>query len=138
MSKESPLGGARSPLARIQSERLGRLVVSGLLALPLIVNPIAAGLGFELFYVADPKLQAVWGSLAQLLAGWPLYGEALGHLRHGGAGRALVLCLLSTLLYAAGLYTALVFPGTGAPFLAAALLIVAAHLLNYLEARRSA
>lgn len=136
MSKESPLGGAQIPQARILSERLGRLVVSGLLALPLLADVIAEAVGFEVFYLADPKLQAVWGSLAQFVAGWPLYVMALGHLRRGGAGRAFWLCLLSTLLYAVSLYTTFVHPGTGVLFLGSAALILVAFLTDYLEARR--
>lgn len=137
MKKESPLGGARSHLARIQSERLGRLVVSGLLALPLVGNLIARALGFEVFYFTDPKLQAVWGTLAQVLAGWPLYGEALGHLRRGGAPGAFWLCLLSTLVYGVGLYTGLGPLASGAPFVGSALLILLAFLVDYLQAKRS-
>lgn len=136
MSKESPLGGARSPLARIQSQRLGRLVVSGLLALPLLGNVVAQALGFEIFYFADPKLQAVWGTLAQVLAGWPLYLTALGHLRQGGAARAFWLCLTATLLYGAGLYTAFGPLASGALFIGSAMLIVIAYLADYLEAKR--
>lgn len=136
MSKESPLGGARSPLARLQSERLGRLVVSGLLVIPLLADLVAAVLGFQVFYLADPKLQAVWGTLAQVLAGWPLYGEAVGHVRRGGARRAFVLCLLSTLAYLASLYSAFAYPGLRGLFLGSAGLILAAYLVDYREAKR--
>lgn len=136
MSKESPLGGARGPLARLQSERLGRLVVSGLLTLPLLADLIAKAFGFQVFYLADPKLQAVWGTLAQFLGGWPLYLLALRHLRRGGAARLFRLAVLSTLLYGVSLYIALVQPGTGALFLGSALLILVAYLTDYLEARR--
>lgn len=137
MSKESPLRGARSPLDRVRSERLGHVVVSGLLALPLLTDVIAEAVGFEVFYLADPKLQAVWGTLAQLVGGWSLYMGALRHLRRGGAGRSFWFCLLSTLLYGVSLYTAFVQPGTGVLFLGSALLIIVAYLADYLEVRRS-
>jgi cation transport ATPase len=137
MSKESPLEGAPRRGAQVRSMRLGRLVVSGLLALPLLAHWIAKAVGFEVFYLADPKLQAVWGTLAQVVAGWPLYSMALGHLRRGGAGRAFGLCLVSTLLYGISLYTALATPGTGALFLGSATTIVVAYALDYLDARRS-
>lgn len=136
MSKESPLGGARGPLARLQSERLGRLVASGLLTLPLLGNLIARALGFEVFYFTDPKLQAVWGTLAQVLAGWSLYGQALRHLRQGGAPLPFWLCLVSTALYGVGLYTAFGHMASGAPFVGSALLILIASLADYLEAKR--
>ncbi|MFZ5823016.1 MAG: hypothetical protein ACOY94_01540 [Bacillota bacterium] len=136
MSRESPLGGAQSPLPRGLSERMGRLVVSGLLTLPLLADLIAEAVGFEVFYLADPKLQVVWGSLAQFVAGWPLYVMAAGHLRRGGAVRAFWICLLSTLIYVVSLYTALVRPGTGVLFLGSSTLILVAYLTDYLEARR--
>ncbi|MFZ5813822.1 MAG: hypothetical protein ACOY93_00785 [Bacillota bacterium] len=137
MSKGSPLGGVRNPLAEIRSQRLGRLVVSGLLALPLLADVVAEALGFEIFYLADAKLQAVWGTLAQFVAGWPLYGEAIRYLRRtGGSRRSFSLILLSLLLYGVSLYAALVAPGTGVLFLGSALLIVAAHLADYLDVRQ--
>lgn len=136
MSKESPLQGVQSSVARTRSERLGRLVVSGLLTLPLLAELIAELLGFELFYLADPKLQAVWGTLAQFVGGWALYGLAFRHLRQGGGGRALWLSLISSLVYLISLYLAFVRPGTGVLFLGSASLIFAAYLVDYLEVRR--
>lgn len=122
----------RNRLARLQSERLGRLVVAVLLSLPLLADPIAQALGYEVFYLADAKLQVVWGSLAQFLGGWPLYGIALRRVQRQAAGFA----LLASLLYGVALYQALVHPGTGRLFLGAALVILLAYLLDYLAARR--
>lgn len=125
----------KSPLARIRSERVGRVVTAVIFSLPLWADLVAKGLGFELFYLADPKLQAVWGTLVQLFGGWPLYSDAFRQFRAGGSGRAIGMSLLSTLLYAIGLYTALVNPGTGAPFLASSGLILLSYLLDYLQSR---
>lgn len=137
MNGGSPLGGARSRLVRLQSERLGRVVISGVLLLPLLVHVVARAVGLEIFYLADPKLQAIWGSLAQAVGGVPLYREAWLHLTRGGHGLSFWFALLSSLVYGVSLYTALVRPGTGVLFLGSALLILVAYLLDYLRARRS-
>lgn len=122
----------RSRLARLQSERLGRLVVSALLSLPLVADPIAQLFGYEVFYLADAKLQVVWGSLALFLGGWPLYAMALRRVQGKFAGFA----ALASLLYGVALYQALVHAGPGRLFLAAAGVILLAYLLDYLAARR--
>ena len=127
----------RNPLAKIRSERVGRVVTTCIFSLPLWADLVAKGLGFELFYLADPKLQAVWGTLVQIFGGWPLYADAFRQFRRGRSGRAIGLSLLSTILYAVGLYAALVSPGTGAFFLASSGLILAGYLADYLRSRRS-
>lgn len=70
----------------------GRFVVSGLLTLPLVADLVARALGFQVFYLADLKLQLVWGALVQLGAAWPLYGDAW---RHGGRPRVIALLSLA-------------------------------------------
>jgi len=107
-------------------------------SLPLWSDLVAQALGFELFYLADPKLQAVWGTLVQVLGGWPLYADALQQLRQGRAGRAGAVILLSTLLYAGGLYAAVVNVPASFYFLAAGGLILLGHLLDYVDSRRAA
>jgi cation transport ATPase len=87
------------------------------LLLPLLVHVVARALGLAIFYVADPKLQVFWGSLAQLVGGLPLYREAWRHLSRGGYAVPFWFALLSSLVYGVSLYAALVQPGTGVLFL---------------------
>jgi len=135
MNGRTRLDRARNHLARLRSERLGRLVTAAILTLPLLADVVADLLGFEVFYLADPKLQAVWGSLIQLLGGAPLYQEAWQQLRRGSCGRSFWFALAATLVYAAGLVAALAF-GVGGFFLVSAGLILAAYLDDYVRARR--
>lgn len=128
----------RAPRSRTRSERLGRVVVTAVFSLPLWADLVAQALGYELFYLADPKLQAVWGTLVQLAGGLPLYADALGELRQGRAGRAAATSLLSTLLYAGGLYAAVINVVANVYFLAAGGLMLLGHLLDYLGSRRTA
>jgi cation transport ATPase len=135
MNGRSRLERARNRLAKLRSERLGRLVIGGIVTLPLLADVVTDLLGFEVFYLADPKLQVVWGSLAQVLGGVPLYQEAWLQLRRGTYGRPFWFALAATLVYAAGLVAALAF-GIGGFFLVSAGLILAAYLVEYLRARR--
>lgn len=126
---------ARNHLAKLRSERLGRLVTGGILTLPLLADVVADLLGFEVFYLADPKLQTVWGSLVQVLGGFPLYSEAWLQVRRGTYGRFFWYALAATLVYAAAMGAALAL-GLGGFFLVSAGLILAAYLDDYLRARR--
>lgn len=128
----------RTPRSRTRSERLGRVVTTVVFSLPLWTDLVAQALGYELFYLADPKLQAVWGTLVQLLCGWPLYTDALQQLRQGRTGRAVATSLFSTLLYAGGLYAAVINARANLYFLAAGGLILLGHLLDYRDSRRAA
>jgi len=114
------------------------VVTTAVVSLPLWGDLVAQALGYEVFYLTDPKLQAVWGTLVQVLGGWPLFADALKQLRQGRVGRAAAVSLLSTLIYAGGLYAAVRNVAGNIYFLAAGGLILLGHLLDYLDSRRAA
>ncbi len=131
-----PLGDAE-PLKTTHEDRLGRVVVSGVLFLPFLVNGVSQLLGFEIFYVADPMIQVVWGFLAQLFGGVPLYRQALEHLRHGGNALALWSALLTTAAFLGSLFTALLRPEWGVYFWLSALVTFLYFARRFLLTRRS-
>lgn len=120
-----------------RAERAGPLVVTVLFSLPLWADPVAQALGYDVFYLADPKLQAVYATLLQLLGGGPLYARALREAaarRFGGAG---LPALASALCYVAGLAAAVRNLPAIHWFLAAGLALIAGHALA-LRGRRAA
>jgi|GEM_PF-4823389 len=123
-------------LSTASEDKLGRTIVSGVLFLPFLVNWIAQLLGFEIFYVADPKIQVVWGSLAQLFGGFPLYRQVWHDRGEGGRSLALWAALLATLLFLVSLYTALLRPEFGVYFSLSALVIFAYFASRWGLARR--
>ncbi|MEW8979073.1 MAG: hypothetical protein AB2385_11765 [Symbiobacterium sp.] len=125
----------RPARSRTRAERLGRLVITAIFALPLLADSAAQALGYELFCLADPKLQAVWGSLLQLVGGWPLYADALAEARQRRVGRPALISLLSTVLYGAGLYGSVRSVPARGHFLAAGGLLLLGHLLEYRAGR---
>ncbi|MFO7273734.1 MAG: hypothetical protein DIU55_002560 [Bacillota bacterium] len=123
------------PRARGRAESLVPLGITALFSLPLWADPVAQSLGYDVFYLADPKLQAVYAALVQLCGGGPLYVRAAREARGRRIGRAGWAAVLSTLLYAGG-FTAAV---RGAPaihfFLAAGAVLFAGHVLSWRASR---
>lgn len=65
-----------------------------ILALPLAAHRVAQGLGWYVFYLADPGFQWLWGTAAQLGAGWQFYAGAVR-----GRRRDLAVALPALALY---------------------------------------
>ncbi len=118
----------KEPRRRRGAERWGPAALTALFSLPLWADPVAQALGYEVFYLADPKLQAVYASLVQLFGGWSAYAGALRELAGRRVARAVPVTLVSTLLYAGGLYAAALNRQAGLWFLAAGAVLLAGYL----------
>lgn len=81
-----------------------RLVLSALFTLPLLGNMVAELLGWRIFFLADPKIQFIWGSLVQFWAGWPFYVGAYKNLRSGGANMDVLVALGTSAAYLYSVY----------------------------------
>jgi len=84
--------------------------LSFLLTLPLAAHWVAVWLGWRIFFLADPWIQLVWGTLLQMVCGWPFLAGAL----RGGGGRRrgldAAVTLASWALFGYGLYLTLLRP----------------------------
>ncbi len=81
-----------------------RLALSALFTLPLLANMVAEMLGWRIFFLADAKIQFVWGSLVQFGAGWPFYVGAFKNVRSGGANMDVLVALGTTAAYLYSVY----------------------------------
>ncbi|BAD41534.1 hypothetical protein [Symbiobacterium thermophilum] len=118
------------PQGRGRAERLGPLVITVLFSLPLWADPVAQALGYDVFYLADPKLQAVYATLVQLLGGWPLYARAVRGAAARRFGAAGLPVLASSLLYAGGLVAAVRNVPAILWFLAAGVALIVGHAVE--------
>jgi len=107
--------------------------MTALFSLPLWADPVAQALGYEVFYLADPKLQAVWATLVQLFGGWAAYAAALR--RKPGRLAVRAAAVLSTLLWAGGLYAAALNLRANLCFLAAGAVLLVGYLLDGRDSR---
>ncbi len=115
---------------RGRAQRWAPVVITALFSLPLLADLVAQGLGYEVFYLADPKLQAVWGTLVQVVGGGSVYVHALRQVAGRRVSQAVLLTLLSTLIYAMGLYVAALNRQANLYFLAAGWTLLAGYLLD--------
>lgn len=81
------------------------LVATLLPALPLVADWVAAALGWQIFFLADGRIQSVFASAVLLMGGWPLVSGLFQRAWRGPARVAAGLSILAaTGLYAYGLY----------------------------------
>jgi cation transport ATPase len=81
-----------------------QLAVSLLLTIPLVAHWVAMAFGWNIFFLADPRIQTVWATLLQTAAAWPFYSRSLGRGAGTERGFCRTVALLTTGLYAYGLF----------------------------------
>lgn len=81
------------------------LVATLLPALPLVADWVAAALGWQIFFLADGRIQSIFASAVLLAGGWPLVSGLRRRRWSGPSWAAAGLSLLVAMgLYAYGLY----------------------------------
>lgn len=83
-----------------------RLALAVIFTLPLLGNRVAHALGYEVFLLADAKIQFFWGSVVQVGAGWPFYVGAYKSLRAGGVNSDVLVALGTGAAYGYSVYGA--------------------------------
>ena len=89
-----------------------QLLLSFILTLPLAAHWVAIWLGWRIFFLADPHIQAVWATILQAAGAWPF---ARGALREHGPRRWFdgLVTVTSWALYAYGVYLTFRRPEVG-------------------------
>lgn len=80
------------------------LALGILFTMPLLANTVTELFGFHVFFLADPKIQFVWGSTVQAGAGWPFYRGAYRHARSGSIPGDLAVAAGTTAAYGYSVY----------------------------------